>query len=147
VKHIYTIGFTKKGAKRFFELLQSAGVKKILDTRLNNTGQLAGFSKRDDLEYFAENLIGARYHHWLDAAPSPELLENYKKRRISWQEYEKGYLALIEGRRIETSPFASDLHQSCLLCTEDKPHHCHRKLLAEYLAARNQGDVTVHHLV
>ena len=142
---LFTIGFTKKTAKKFFELLSSSGVKTIIDTRLNNSGQLAGFSKRPDLEYFAKSLIDVDYVHWADAAPTPTMLQRYQRKEINWDQYEGEYKQLIESRNVEHSAFAQKLDMSCLLCTEEKPHHCHRRLLAEYLA-KKLPNISIHHL-
>jgi len=55
---IFTIGFTKKSAEEFFTLLKDAGVRRVIDIRLNNTSQLAGFAKARDLEYFLKAILG-----------------------------------------------------------------------------------------
>ena len=141
---IFTIGFTKSTAESFFSRLKASGAKKLIDVRLNNVSQLAGFAKRDDLKYFAKEICGMEYHHLLPLAPTQDLLDGYKKRRGSWAEYEKAFTALMAERRIENI----DRHQldgGCLLCSEDKPHHCHRRLVAEYLKDK-WGDVEIKHL-
>ena len=143
---LFTIGFTRKTAQQFFDSLRSAGVKTVVDTRLNNSGQLAGFSKKDDLRFFADRLLGARYTHWLDAAPTEDLLKKYRNKEITWGDYERAYKTLIEARAVEKSLFAKELDNACLLCTEDKPHHCHRRILAEYLAERIPGGASIAHL-
>jgi uncharacterized protein (DUF488 family) len=141
-----TIGFTKKSAETFFTKLQEAGVKRLVDVRLNNNSQLAGFSKRDDLAYFLRAIAGIDYVHRLDLAPTQELLDRYKKGDRDWPAYERDFLALIEGRRIEKAVARELLDRACLLCSEDKPHHCHRRLVAEYLRDR-WGDIEIHHIV
>ena len=143
---IFTIGFTKKTARQFFERLRSAGVRTVIDTRLNNSGQLAGFSKKQDLEYFADQLLGAKYLHWADAAPTEQMLTAYKSGELNWEKYEAAYRRLIESRRIQDSIFARKLDGACLLCSEDKPEHCHRRILAEYLAERLPERLLIHHL-
>lgn len=143
---LFTIGFTQKSAKTFFSLLADNGVKTVLDTRLNNTGQLAGFSKKDDLAYFAEHLAGAKYVHWQEAAPTEEMLAAYKKKSISWDEYASEYKALIASREVEKKLSAGVLQSGCLLCSEAKPHHCHRRLLAEYLKESLFASIEVVHL-
>lgn len=143
--NLFTIGFTKKTAERFFGALRRAGVKRIVDVRLNNVSQLAGFAKRKDLEYFAKELCGADYVHLPELAPTQDILDAYKKRGGSWEEYEERFLELMKQRRIEENVSRDLLDQGCLLCSEDKPHHCHRRLVAEYLG-RHWGDVTVQHL-
>lgn len=144
---IYTIGFTQKSARRFFELLRSAGVGRLMDTRINNTSQLAAFTKRDDLEFFLEELVDAEYEHRVDLAPTDELLKAYKKKEMSWDEYEREFMDLMEKRRpdllLDKESFVST--PTVLLCSEHKPDHCHRRLVAEYLADAWTG-VTPRHL-
>jgi uncharacterized protein (DUF488 family) len=143
---IFTIGFTNKKAERFFERLRQAGVKRVIDVRLNNISQLAGFSKKDDLKYFLQAVAGIDYLHLPDLAPTQEMLDSYKKRKGDWNIYEKEFVNLMERRGIEASLSKDLVDQSCLLCSEDKPHHCHRRLVAEYLQ-RSWGNVSVEHLV
>lgn len=133
---VYTIGFTKKSAEQFFEKLRAAGVKRIVDVRLNNVSQLAGFAKRDDLRFFARELCDADYVHLPELAPTKDILDAYKKGKGSWEEYEKRFLKLMENRRIEETVPKGIVDQGCLLCSEDKPHYCHRRLIVQYLASR-----------
>lgn len=142
---LFTIGFTKSSAESFFERLRKAGVNKVVDVRLNNSSQLAGFAKRDDLRYFLRALAGIDYVQEPALAPTQEMLDAYKKQRGDWADYEKRFLELIEGRHIETSVSRELLDGACLLCSEDKPHHCHRRLVAEYLHEK-WGDIDVTHL-
>ena len=139
---LYTIGFTKTSAERFFTRLQKAGVKKLVDVRLNNVSQLAGFAKRDDLRYFLKSLCCIDYVYRPELAPTKDMLDAYKKQRGSWEDYEKRFLDLIASRRIEETIPPDSLDGACLLCSEDKPHHCHRRLVAEYLKDK-WGDVQV----
>lgn len=142
---LFTIGFTKKPAKRFFKLLSDAGAKRIVDVRLNNVSQLAGFAKRDDLAYFSEAICGMDYLHLPELAPTKEMLDAYKKQGGDWQDYEKDFLDLMRQRRIEETLSKEALEDGCLLCSEDKPHHCHRRLVAEYLKDK-WGNVDIVHL-
>ena len=142
---LYTIGFTKKTAAQFFGLLRKSGAATLLDTRLNNVSQLAGFTKRDDLEFFARELCGMTYRHELRLAPSDEFLTAYKKGKWPWSRYEDAYLDLIRGRRVEQVLQPVDLDNAVLLCSEATPERCHRRLAAEYLAA-SWGDVEIVHL-
>ncbi len=142
---LMTIGFTKKSARRFFEALQAAGVKRVADVRLNNVSQLAGFAKRNDLEYFLRTICGIDYVHLPDLAPTQEILDAFKKHRGSWQEYEDRFLDLMSRRRIEKTLARELLEDGCLLCSEHEPHHCHRRLVAEYLD-RHWGGVDIRHL-
>ena len=142
---VWTIGFTKKPAARFFDLLARAGVKRIVDVRLSNASQLSGFAKRDDLAFFLATICDMDYVHMPDLAPTPDLLADYRKRRIDWPAYESRFLALMAERRIEETTARELVADGCLLCSEDKPHHCHRRLVAEYLNDR-WGGVEVCHL-
>jgi uncharacterized protein (DUF488 family) len=142
---LFTIGFTKKSAETFFTKLQRAGVKRVIDVRLHNNSQLAGFSKRDDLAYFLRAVAGIEYVHVLDLAPTQELLDRYKKVDRDWPAYERDFRKLIADRKIEDTISPNLLEGGCLLCSEDKPHHCHRRIIAEYL--RDQwGKVEIDHL-
>ncbi len=142
---IFTIGFTKKPARKFFELLRGSGAKRLVDVRLNNVSQLAGFAKRDDLAFFLDTICGMEYVHVPDLAPTKEMLDGYKKGGGSWATYEDQFLDLMRQRRIEEAMPLELIQDSCLLCSEDQPHHCHRRLVAEYLND-HWGDVRVTHL-
>src|SRR5205807_258822 len=122
---IATIGFTKKDAERFFELLKQARVKRVVDVRLNNEGQLAGFAKKRDLAYFLRAILGMDYVHLPILAPTEDMLTAYKKQKGSWDEYEKRFLDLMSQREIEKHLDPEVINDACLLCSEDKPHHCH----------------------
>ncbi len=142
---IYTIGFTKKTASEFFGVLKRAGIKRLLDVRLNNSSQLAGFTKRDDLAFFLHELCGAEYVHEPLLAPTQPLLDAYKKNAGEWTDHEGRFLDLMRDRQIETA-VRSDLFNvpTALLCSEPKPDHCHRRLVAEYLRYRWGGVEIVH---
>jgi uncharacterized protein (DUF488 family) len=143
---IYTIGFAKKSAEAFFGALRKAGIKGLIDVRLNNTSQLAGFTKRDDLKFFLKELCGAEYIHEPLLTPTPELLNSYKKRKISWQEYEHHFLRLMAERKIEDKIDQNLFNDpTVLLCSESKAEHCHRRLVLEYLL-KKWGNVKVTHL-
>ena len=142
---IFTIGFTRKTAESFFTKIRSAGVKRLIDVRLNNVSQLAGFSKRDDLRFFAREICQAGYLHLPELAPTQELFNAYKKEGGDWGVYERAYLELISSRKIEEKLSPDLFEEACLLCSEDKPHHCHRRLVVEYLK-RKWGDVRIEHL-
>jgi len=141
---IYTIGFTKTTAERFFNRLQKSGAKRLIDVRLNNVSQLAGFAKRDDLRFFVDRLCNMEYEHLPELAPTQELLDEYKKEGGPWERYADKFLALMSSRHIENLDRAQ-LDAGCLLCSEDKPHHCHRRLVAEYLREK-WSDVEIVHL-
>jgi len=142
---VFTIGFTKTSAESFFGRLQKAGVKKVVDVRLNNVSQLAGFAKKDDLRYFLRAICGIDYEHHPELAPTQEMLDAYKKERGDWAEYERQFLDLMASRRIEEAVSRDTLDGACLLCSEDKPQHCHRRLVAEYLKEK-WGDPEIVHL-
>ncbi len=142
---LFTIGFTKKTASQFFETLRAAHVARVVDVRLNNVSQLAGFAKKQDLAYFLDKIDSIKYRHVPLLAPTQEMLDTYKKRRGTWDEYERNFLQLMEERRIEAS-WAQELRDGdCLLCSEEKPDHCHRRLVAEYLAAQDD-EIRIKHL-
>ena len=142
---VFTIGFTKKPAEEFFGLLKDAGVRRVVDVRLNNVSQLSGFAKRKDLAYFLRQICDADYAHLLELAPTKDIIDAYKKQRGSWEEYEQRFKDLMERRRIEETVDPRLLDEGCLLCSEHRPHHCHRRLVAEYLAER-WGNVEIEHL-
>lgn len=139
---LFTIGFTKTSAEAFFERLKKAGVKKVVDVRLNNVSQLAGFAKMQDLRYFLKAIGGIDYSHQLQLAPTQEMLDGYKKEGGDWLDYERKFLSLISSRHIEETVSKTDLDGACLLCSEDKPHHCHRRIVAEYLRDK-WGDLEI----
>jgi uncharacterized protein (DUF488 family) len=143
---IFTIGFTKTTAHDFFDRLNQNRIERLLDVRLNNRSQLAGFAKRDDLRYFLHTIVGATYEHSPLLAPDQELLDAYKKKpRIPWAEYEAEFNALMVDRRIEERVSREEFElRTVLLCSEDKPDHCHRRLVAEYLAQRWSNTEVVH---
>jgi uncharacterized protein (DUF488 family) len=142
---IYTIGFTQTTAEHFFGRLKQAGVVRLLDVRLNNSSQLAGFAKAKDLPYFLRELITAICEHEPLLAPTKELLDAYKKEGISWERYERDFLALMRQRRVESAlDRASFADPTALLCSEAGPEHCHRRLVCDYLAEHWQGTRTVH---
>ena len=131
---IYTIGFTQTSARDFFFRLRTAGVRRLIDVRLNNSSQLAGFAKKDDLAYFLEKLCDAEYVHEPLLAPTQELLDGLKKHKGSWDTYEAGFTELMQERRIEFVLSPSFFEgPSALLCSEATPEHCHRRLVLEYL--------------
>jgi uncharacterized protein (DUF488 family) len=143
---IYTIGFTHKTAKQFFESLREKGIQQLMDVRLNNTSQLAGFSKKSDLSYFLEQILGAAYLHEPTLAPTEPLLKAYQKGQIGWDEYEAGFLCLLRERQVERQiPRSRFERPTVLLCSEPTPERCHRRLAAEYLA-QQWGSVEVVHL-
>ena len=141
---VLTIGFTQKRAQRFFELLRDAGAKRAVDVRLNNASQLAGFAKRDDLAWFLHEICAMDYLHLPALAPTKDLLAAYRKANIDWPTYELRFLDLMRERRIEETVDPSMLDNGCLLCSEDQPHHCHRRLVAEYLNDHWGGFEVVH---
>ncbi len=142
---IFTIGFTKKSAESFFTKLERAGVRRLVDVRLNNVSQLAGFAKQDDLRYFAKTICNIDYIHLPDLAPTKDMMDAYKKHKGDWIVYERQFLDLMQTRRIEDKVRRELLDGGCLLCSEDQPHHCHRRLVAEYLKEK-WGEVEIEHI-
>lgn len=142
----YSIGFTKTDAASFFGRLRAADVKAVWDVRLQNTSQLAGFAKVPDLEFFLAELGSIGYRHVPEFAPSPELFADYRKHGLKWDAFEKRFLDLMAARSIEDHVRADELDGACLLCSEDKPHRCHRRLVLEYLEGRWGRKLDVRHL-
>ncbi len=143
---IFTIGFTKKTAEQFFGLLKKHGIKRLVDVRLNNVSQLAGFAKREDLQFFLKEICGADYVHELLLAPTQDMLDTYKKERGLWSEYEKEFLELMASRKIEERIDRSLFEvPATLLCSEPTAENCHRRLVVEYLQGK-WTDLTVKHL-
>ena len=142
---LFTIGFTKKNAQRFFGLLKASGARRIVDVRLNNVSQLSGFAKKDDLAYLLTTICDMEYVHLPELAPTQDMLDEYKTQKGDWKTYEDRFIALMAKRRIEQTVPREVMSQGCLLCSEDKPHHCHRRLDAEYLK-QHWGDIEIAHL-
>jgi uncharacterized protein (DUF488 family) len=143
---VYTIGFTKKSAEKFFGLLRASGTKRLVDVRLNNVSQLAGFAKKDDLKFFVREICDIDYLHLPVLAPTQEMLDEYRKGGGDWGLYERRFIDLMQERSIENALSREVIEDSCLLCSEDKPHRCHRRLVAEYLRDR-WGGLPIEHLV
>jgi uncharacterized protein (DUF488 family) len=143
---VTTIGFTKTNAKGFFDRLVSSGVKVLYDVRLHNTSQLAGFAKADDLAFFLEKIGGIKYQHQPMLAPTDTMLKAFKRDKGDWSEYQHKFLGLMAERKIEDRFQPSLFHGVCLLCSEATPHHCHRRLVCEYLNDKWGGALKVRHL-
>jgi uncharacterized protein (DUF488 family) len=141
---LFTIGFTKTSAESFFSRLSKANVKKLIDVRLNNVSQLAGFAKKEDLKFFSKSICNISYEHIPELAPTKDMLDDYKKSKGTWATYAQKFVDLMAQRKIENIDRAR-LDEGCLLCSEDKPHHCHRRLVAEYLKEK-WNDVEIQHL-
>lgn len=144
--NVYTIGFTKKNAETFFKFLRASNVKTLIDVRLNNVSQLAGFAKKDDLRFFLRELCSAEYVHVPDLTPTKEILDPYKDGKMTWEVYEDKFMNLMAQRNIEKSIKPALLDQGCLLCSEHEPHQCHRRLVVEYLSKTTDLNLTVKHL-
>jgi uncharacterized protein (DUF488 family) len=137
---IYSIGFTQRSAEDFFTTLKSAGIRRLVDIRLNNTSQLAAFAKKDDLAYFLKAICDIRYHHEPLLAPTQEILDAYKKNKGDWGAWERDFNALISSRRIEKKLDRAEFAEpTVLLCSELTPEHCHRRLALEYLQKKWDG--------
>lgn len=142
----FTIGFTQKKAERFFQFLRLAQVQTLIDVRLNNVSQLAGYAKRDDLKFFLKELCDADYIHLPELAPTKDILDAYKKNGMPWSEYEDRFLNLMSQRNIEKQFKPDIFDHGCLLCSEHEPHHCHRRLVVEYLNDQWETDLEIKHL-
>jgi uncharacterized protein (DUF488 family) len=141
---IFTIGFTKKNAETFFTRLIRPDLKRLIDIRLNNVSQLAGFTKRDDLKFFLKSICHLEYLHLTELAPSEDILDNYKQ-DLDWDTYEKRFIALLDQRRVAETLQKELFDGACLLCSEAEPRQCHRRLVAEYLKQK-WGDIDIQHL-
>ena len=142
---LFTIGFTKKSAEEFFTLLHNTGVSRIVDVRLNNTSQIAGFAKARDLKYFLHAIAGIDYVHVPDFAPTQDILDDFKKKKGSWAEFESKFEDLMLQRRIIDTAAKALRENDCLLCSEPTSEHCHRRLVAEHLQ-QQLGNIEVIHL-
>lgn len=146
---IYTIGFTQKNAECFFNLLKNNHITMLVDIRLNNVSQLAGYTKKDDLKFFLKEILNIRYIHSVQLSPTKQILDNYKHKKITWQQYKMKYIQLLKDRKIkELFPQLVDLSKEtiCLLCSEVEPTFCHRRLLAEYLQEYLDNNIKIVHL-
>jgi uncharacterized protein (DUF488 family) len=141
---LFTIGFTKRSAESFFTALKRAGVQRLVDIRLNNVSQLAGFTKKNDLRYFTREICGIDYLHLPQLAPTQEMLDEYKKGKGTWLNYERKFLDLMAVRHVEQTD-KTVLDEACLLCSEERPEHCHRRVVAEYLRDK-WGTLEILHL-
>lgn len=146
MSEIFTIGFGQKSLKNFIQLLKKAGVTKVIDVRLNNTSQLSGFAKKDDLQFILE-LVGIDYVHDISVAPDKLLLDDYKKKNIDWRNYEERYINSLVKKGISNKLIDSiQTGKACLLCSEHKPDYCHRRLLAEFIHQHNIEKIEIKHL-
>lgn len=141
---LFTIGFAKKNAREFFTILKEARVSTVIDIRLNNVSQLAGFTKKQDIQYFLQEIAGVEYVHKPELAPTKEILDAYKKKEIDWSDYERQFRRLLTERKIEDIVTQKLTHKACLLCSEPTPEKCHRRLVAEYLREHWKNVEVVH---
>ena len=130
---LFTIGFTQKTAEQFFNLLAEAGVKRVVDIRLNNVSQLAGFAKRDDLRFFLKTILHIDYIHISELAPTKDIMDDFKKKKVDWATYKKHFIGLITRRNVADHLRGKLLDRDCLLCSEARAEYCHRRLVAEFL--------------
>jgi uncharacterized protein (DUF488 family) len=144
---LYTIGFTKKSAEQFFNLLRNNNVKQLVDVRISNSSQLAGFAKGKDLEFFVKEICHIPYKHIIDFAPSKELLDQWHKQEVTWEEYVKVYTDLLKDRDVLRKYGVKSFDGSCFLCSEDTPEQCHRRLLADYFKKHSADPVKIVHLI
>ena len=143
---IHTIGYTKKSAEKFFNLIRKENIATLIDVRLNNTSQLSAFAKKDDLKFFLKELCAVQYYHIPQLAPTEDILKGYKKKNITWESYETLYLKLLSERNIDEIINPEILDKSCFLCSEDKPNNCHRRLAVEYLVQYFDISAEIKHL-
>lgn len=143
---VTTIGFTRTTAEHFFDRIKAAGVKKVIDVRLHNTSQLAGFAKSDDLAYFLKTICGAGYVHEPLLAPTEKIMTAFKKEKGDWNIFQNDFMNLMAERKVESHLRLDEFDGACLLCSEDKPHRCHRRLVCDYLNGKWSGKLDVRHL-
>ena len=143
---LYTIGFTQKSAREFFNKIKNNNIDLLIDIRLNNVSQLAGFAKGKDLEYFLKEICNCEYAHDDVFAPTKELLDNYRANKVSWKEYENVFAKIMASRQIEErfKKLYKNYKNVCLLCTEPTAEQCHRRLVAEYLQKHCENIEIIH---
>ena len=141
---LFTIGFSKKNAETFFEILLQNGVKRLIDIRLNNKSQLAGYTKSADLQYFLRKMANIEYIYMPIFAPTKDLLRKYQQKQVGWKEYEEEYKRILDDRKVLDSLDYSIFDNAVLLCSESTAECCHRRLLAEHLAANNKEIKIIH---
>lgn len=145
---VFTIGFTQKHAEDFYEKLISAKVDVLIDVRLNNTSQLASFSKYPDIQYFLKRICDIEYIHDKLFSPTESLLKSYKSGNTSWKEYEEIFFDTMNERDIDSyikTNYSEYIDKNiCLLCSEATPEFCHRRLVADYF--KKIFDATIIHL-
>jgi uncharacterized protein (DUF488 family) len=141
---IFTIGYTKRSAENFFKSLKTEKIRLLIDVRLNNTSQLAGYTKRDDLSFFLNEICSCEYKHMPDFAPTKDILDNYKSKSINWQMYELKFGQLLETRKPISLLEGVDIDHTCFLCAEPRPDKCHRRLVAEYIIKHFPNTVLQH---
>lgn len=147
MSNLYTIGFTKKSAEEFFNLLKENNIEWIIDIRLNPNSQLSGFAKGKDLSYFLKELVGVKYKHIVELAPTKEILDDYRKKVIDWKGYEERFIKLLKDRKIGEKLddlLPKKVQNICLLCSEASPKQCHRRLVGEYIKEFKEGIVITH---
>ena len=144
--NLYTIGFTQKTARDFFNKIKNNEIELLIDIRLNNVSQLAGFAKGKDLEYFLKELCNCEYVHDDIFAPTKELLDNYRAKKVSWNDYEQVFAEIMDKRNLyERFKSLYMKHKNvCLLCTEPTAEQCHRRLVAEYLKKHIENIEIIH---
>lgn len=148
MNNICTIGFTKKNAEDFFDLLQKNDVKLLIDVRLNNTSQLAGFSKFPDIKFFLDKICNIEYRHEVIFAPEESTLKRYKSKEIDWEQYVAEFNETMKKREIRNyilEKYSNISGKICLLCSEPTPEKCHRRLIAE-IFSQVFSDIKIIHL-
>lgn len=141
---LYTVGFSGKDAKTFFELLKLNKIQTVIDVRLNNVSQLAGYTKKNDLAYFLDKICAIKYLHLPILAPTKEILDDYKNKKMPWADYESKYMRLINERKVETRLMEIDFINACLLCSEKTAEQCHRRLAGNIIKDMHNIDKVIH---
>ena len=133
IQKLYTMGYTQKTAEKLFNLLSEHEIKRLMDIRLHNNTQLAGFTKQNNFKYFIERLSDIEYRHIPLMAPSKDIFDDYMKNGLEWEGYELRFKRLIDQRKIEQLINEDEIDGACMLCCEPEATNCHRRLVAEYL--------------
>ncbi len=142
---VYTTGYQRKSLETFINQLRQSGIDAVIDIRLRNTSHLAGYTKRDTLDFLLREGFGIAYEHHPELAPTPAILDAYREDE-NWAAYVTSFLPLLKERAAEKigREILARHRAPCLLCAEPTADHCHRRLVAEYWASRLPGLTIVH---
>lgn len=142
---VYTIGYERRPLSQLIGALRAAGVDAVIDIRLRNTSQLAGYTKRDDLAFLLQEGFGIAYEHHPELAPTDDILDAYR-RDEDWEVYQARFRPLLADRQAEQTghDILARYRTVCLLCSEPTADRCHRRLVADYWAEQIPSLRVVH---